>query len=84
LLSLAPSTVSKHISILNQARLVNIRKDGRWHYYSLVDAVQEPLAGATIEWLRAALRADRRVGDDRKRVRRILCMDKEDCCVHYR
>ena len=33
----APSTVSKHLSILFQARLVESRKDGRWIYYQLPD-----------------------------------------------
>ena len=35
LLKLAPSTVSKHVSILRQARLVTGRKDGRWIFYQL-------------------------------------------------
>ena len=34
LLGLAPSTVSKHLSILYQAGLLESRKDGRWVYYS--------------------------------------------------
>ena len=33
LLDLAPSTVSKHLSILRAARLVESRKEGRWLYY---------------------------------------------------
>ena len=32
---LAPSTVSKHLSILSAADLVDSRKDGRWAYYRL-------------------------------------------------
>ena len=35
LFGLAASTISKHLSILYQAGLVNSRKDGRWIYYSL-------------------------------------------------
>ena len=35
LLGLAPSTVSKHMSILANARLVESRQDGRWRYYRL-------------------------------------------------
>jgi len=35
LVSLASSTVSKHMSILRQSRLVDGRKDGRWMYYRL-------------------------------------------------
>ncbi|MBF0408563.1 MAG: winged helix-turn-helix transcriptional regulator [Candidatus Riflebacteria bacterium] len=34
-LNLAPSTVSKHISLLLQAGLVSKRKCGKWAYYSL-------------------------------------------------
>lgn len=37
LFGLAPSTVSKHMSILKQAGLVNNRKDNRWVYYRLVE-----------------------------------------------
>jgi ArsR family transcriptional regulator len=35
LLGLATSTVSRHMSILQQARLVESRKDGRWTYFRL-------------------------------------------------
>ena len=38
LLGLAPSTVSKHMSILKQARLVESRKEGRWMFYRLAQA----------------------------------------------
>lgn len=35
LLKLAHSTVSKHLAILDQADIVECRKDGRWIYYRL-------------------------------------------------
>src|SRR3972149_9935915 len=35
LVQLAPSTVSKHMSILKEAGLVDCRKEGRWMYYRL-------------------------------------------------
>ena len=38
LLGLAQSTVSKHVSILHQARLVQGRKEGRWMFYRAPDA----------------------------------------------
>src|SRR5690606_29945151 len=51
LLGLAPSTVSKHLAILANARLVECRKDGRWAYYRLPGAdAAEPVAHA-IDWL---------------------------------
>jgi len=34
-LALAPSTVSKHLSILKQAGLITDKKEGKWVYYSL-------------------------------------------------
>ncbi len=34
-LKLAPSTISKHLSILEQARLVESDKRGKWVYYKL-------------------------------------------------
>ncbi len=37
LLELAPSTISKHMSILKQAGLVDSRKDSRWVYYRLTE-----------------------------------------------
>ncbi len=37
-LELAPSTVSKHLSILYGAGLVNMRKRGKWVFYSLAGA----------------------------------------------
>ena len=33
LFGLAPSTMSKHLSILYQAGLVDSRKEGRWIYF---------------------------------------------------
>jgi DNA-binding transcriptional ArsR family regulator len=40
LLGLAPSTVSKHMSILHQARLVDSRKEGCWSCYRLPGALE--------------------------------------------
>jgi DNA-binding transcriptional ArsR family regulator len=35
MLQLAPSTVSKHLFILSNARLIYSRKEARWIYYGL-------------------------------------------------
>jgi ArsR family transcriptional regulator, arsenate/arsenite/antimonite-responsive transcriptional repressor len=40
LVDLAPSTVSKHLSILRSARLIEGRKDGRWMHYRLANVAQ--------------------------------------------
>ena len=51
LFGLAPSTMSKHLSILHQAGLVESRKDGRWIYYRL-PGKDAPLAvREAIDWV---------------------------------
>lgn len=34
-LGLAPSTISHHVSVLRDAGLISVRKQGTWSYYSL-------------------------------------------------
>src|ERR1039458_671888 len=50
MLGLAPSTVSKHLDILYQARLIESRKAGRWVHYRLSE---NPSLSAkqAIDWL---------------------------------
>lgn len=48
LLGLAPSTVSKHMAVLCQARLVETRKEGRWVFYRLGEH-PDPLLDGAIE-----------------------------------
>jgi ArsR family transcriptional regulator, arsenate/arsenite/antimonite-responsive transcriptional repressor len=79
LLGLAPSTVSKHLSILAQAGLVCSRKEGRWIYYSLI---REPgsLTGDAIEWLEKGLARDHRILHDRRALKQILKEDPSELC----
>ncbi len=83
MLGLAPSTVSKHMSILRQAGLVETRKEERWIYYRLADnnalKVSEILA-----WLGKHLKNDKRVLDDTVQYRRIQKMSKDELCECYK
>jgi ArsR family transcriptional regulator, arsenate/arsenite/antimonite-responsive transcriptional repressor len=79
LLQLAPSTVSKHMSILRQARLVNTRKDGRWVYYSL-DPVGSDLHRPVIDWLCESLWATPEAASDRRKLQQIICMEPQVLC----
>ena len=72
LVGLAPSTVSKHMSILRQARLVEGRKDGRWQYYRLAGANASPAVRQAIEWVRELAGRRSAGGCDVKRWKRIL------------
>lgn len=79
MLGLAPSTVSKHLAVLRQARLLEDRKEGRWMYYRHPDR-PSPLAKDILKLLRSSLSADELIQVDRERVQKILCMDKEELC----
>ena len=80
LLGLAPSTVSKHLSILHQARLVDNRKDGRWGYYRLAgDEAPEP-ARAALAWALDSLSGVPRIREDAKTLKRILKCAPEYLC----
>lgn len=69
MLGLSPSTVSKHISILLQAELIDCRKDGRWHYYRLAQAA--PGVESTHEWMATLLGNEKQVALDRRQLKKI-------------
>jgi ArsR family transcriptional regulator len=83
MLGLAPSTVSKHMSILRQAGLVETRKEGRWIYYRLADREARPVC-EILNWLQRHLKDDKRILDDVKQLRRIQKMSKDELCECYR
>lgn len=80
LLGLAPSTVSKHMSILRQARLVDTRKDGRWVHYRLADGGAPAAAKDAIRWLHRHLTEDPEIARDAEKLKAILKLDPEELC----
>ena len=83
MLGLAPSSVSKHISILRQAGLVETRKEGRWVYYQRTDREAKTVR-EIFDWLEKHLKDDKRILDDVKQLRRMQKMSKEQICACYR
>lgn len=79
LLNLAPSTVSKHMAILKQARLVHSRKQGRWIYYRLAKDAPTPIRKG-LDWVCDSLSRAPQIEGDRKRLKEIACIDPEDLC----
>ena len=79
MLGLAPSTVSKHLSILRQARLLEDRKEGRWMYYRHPDR-PNALVRKVLALLRTSLADDEQMQADRVHVDKILCIEKEELC----
>ncbi len=78
--ALAPSTVSKHMSILRQARFVEGRKDGRWVYYRLAGRDAPPPVRQALDWAQRSLADDPQVKRDRERLQEILQIDPEQLC----
>lgn len=83
-LGLAPSTVSKHLSLLAAADLVECRKDGRWAYYRLSRGANAALVKPVLAWLRQALQDDPAIGRDRKKLAAIVACDPESLCERQR
>jgi DNA-binding transcriptional ArsR family regulator len=84
LLGLAPSTVSKHMAILKQARLVDSRKKGRWIFYRLAGR-EAPAEARKIAALVSQLLADDpQTRADAKRLAKILKMDPEALCEKHK
>jgi ArsR family transcriptional regulator len=85
LLGLAPSTVSKHMTILRQAGLVESRKDSRWVYYRLPDAgSRESAAGALIDAAADMLINDDRIVQDGVSMNAIIAEGLEAICKRQR
>jgi len=80
LLDLAPSTVSKHLTILRAARLVENRKDGRWMHYRMSRKFGTPSAGNLLTLLFKDMAKTRRMVEDRKKLKRICGEDMEKLC----
>jgi DNA-binding transcriptional ArsR family regulator len=78
LLGLAPSTVSKHLSILRQAGLIRCRREGRWAWFRQVDEESDPGARTAINWLERKLSESGPIAADRQRLVEILEMDPEE------
>jgi DNA-binding transcriptional ArsR family regulator len=84
MLGLAPSTVSKHMSILRQANLVESRKQGRWMYYSLADNYAPVQIKQAIDWVISNAANDLKIQQDKKKLHKLLTIDKEELCKMQR
>ncbi len=83
-LKLAPSTVSKHMSILHNAGLVTAEKRGKWVYYSLAGPDASPAAREAISWLLAYAAITREITADGERLEKVNCTSRDTLCQCYR
>ena len=82
----APSTVSKHLSILHQSGLILSRKSERWVYYRLPDKAALVAAREALDWVHKSLAKTDEAAADAKKLKRILKTDlavicrRQKCC----
>ena len=78
MLGFAPATVSRHMSLLLNARLVQSRKSGRWVYYRLATNVSPQL----LQWLDQALAQTPEIlADDELLAEEVKSVAKNNCKV---
>jgi DNA-binding transcriptional ArsR family regulator len=80
LFGMAPSTVSKHLSVLFQAGLVQSRKTDRWVYYRLPGRETDATVRAALAWLTKANENEPQISADNKQIKQILKTDLAEIC----
>lgn len=79
-LDLSPSTTSKHLSILKQARLIESRKKGKWVYYRLADGKAcSTMVREAVRWVSASVGESSVIWDDAHRIEAILKREHDFC-----
>jgi DNA-binding transcriptional ArsR family regulator len=81
LLQLAPSTISKHLSILQQAGLIRSRKNERWVFCRLADSDASVAVREAIDWVQKSLARSADAAADRRRLAQILKMNPSAICL---
>jgi len=84
LLELAPSTVSKHMTQLQQVGLVRRRKEGRWHFYRLAGEEAPEAVRQTLDWTLESLADDPVTVRDRQRLQSVCKKNLEELSACYR
>jgi len=70
-LKLAPSTVSKHLSLLHGAELIEVRKEGKWVNYYLPGKSLSPFASEILRLLNSSFRDDPDLQADREKAKKV-------------
>ena len=77
---LAASTISKHLSILYDAGLIESRKEERWVYYRLPGKEATPAVREAIDWVQKSLGGTLQAVEDHKKLKQILKEDPTTIC----
>ena len=84
LFGFAPSTVSKHLSILHQAGLIVSRKTERWVYYRLPHKAAPGPVRDALGWVHKSLSKTDEALADGKKLKKILATDLAEICRRQR
>jgi len=84
LFGFAPSTVSKHLSILHQAGLILSRKTERWVYYRLPGASASAAVRASLGLVQRCAAQSAEASADQKKLKDILQTDPAVLCRRQR
>ena len=79
-LGLKQSTVSKHLSVLRNAGLVEARRNGTWAFYSLSRRRQNDFDQSELGLMRNWLNNDPLIEFDRKKLEEVLKIDVRELC----
>src|SRR3954468_10653595 len=72
LFGFAPSTISKHLSVLHQAGLILSRKAERWVYYRLPEKSAAQPVREALAWVHKSVAGTEEAQVDAKNLKRIL------------
>jgi DNA-binding transcriptional ArsR family regulator len=84
LLQLAHSTVSKHMSVLREAGLVESRKSGRWVYYRLRDTDATSLPESLLNLVLSTADKTKQAARDSRKLAEILKLQPEQLSERQR
>ena len=84
LAGLAPSTISKHLSILHNAGLIESRKTERWVYYRLPGKNAPVAVREALDWVQKSLAATPEAVADQKKLKQLLKIDLKTICQRQR
>jgi DNA-binding transcriptional ArsR family regulator len=80
LFGFAPSTMSKHLSILHHAGLIQSRKTERWVYYRLPDPPAPAVVRKALDWVHQSLAKTPETRSDAEKLKNILKTDPAEIC----
>jgi ArsR family transcriptional regulator len=82
-LAVTQSTLSTHLQVIRDARLLSSRKQGKWMYYTIEPSVGR-LVDSLFKFFSPSLKSDTTLRRDGKRLRQRLSLrDDGACCVGF-